>query len=152
MSEQLWRQPTPLQGGQAPAQFRARGEQSTRRLVDTPHRGSDTQNMSSELMDAKIGKAKAEIDTEFAKLRADLQGLPGKGTIWGAAASIILGILAILAFGGDQFGMGANLADQRLEQLKRDEAQSEAIAQLATTATENNKKLDTLIERLDEKK
>ena len=61
-----------------------------------------------------------------------------RSNIWGAVAALAALILGLAAFGGDRFDAGLGIADQRQEQLKRDEQQDRAVAQM-------NGKLDVLI-------
>ena len=92
--------------------------------------GAKFNGMDSELIDAKVAAAEARVDTEFAKLRGELQRLPGKGTVWAAAGSLFLGVLAILSFGGDRLALGLGQADARQAQLQRDAKQDAASAEL----------------------
>lgn len=93
---------------------------------------------SKDYIDRSMDAVRAQNDARFAEVLAQIGGI---GTrldaiersqfspwhVWGAALTGFLGVLAILAFGGDQFGLGSSLADQRLEQLERDKAQTEKI-------------------------
>jgi len=110
-----------------------------------PLRLSDTEgklgDMDQDLVDAKMAAAEARVDTEFAKLRGELQRLPGKATVWGAAGSLFLGVLAILSFGGDRLALGLGQADARQAQLQRDAAQD-------ATAKETSAKLDEILKRI----
>ena len=94
-----------------------------------------------ETVDAKIAAAEARTDTKFAMLtgdlaahfgdlKADLARKPGTGTLIGIAVAIVALILGALAYGGDRLAMGVGLADQRQEQLKRDDAQDERLAEI----------------------
>ena len=99
----------------------------------------------SPLMDAKLEAVEARTDAKFADLRTDLAAQfgdlkaelakkPATGTLIGTAVAIVALILSALAFGGDRLALGIGLADQRQEQLKRDQAQDE--------------KLDRILDRL----
>jgi hypothetical protein len=98
-----------------------------------------------DIIDAKIEAAEARTDTKFAMLtgdltahfgdlKADLARKPGTGTLIGIAVAIVALLLGALAYGGDRLALGVGLADQRQEQLKRDQAQ--------------DKKFDEILDRL----
>jgi len=115
--------------------------------------GGTSDGMSTDLMDAKIGQAKAEVDTEFANLRRELDKLPGTWTVVttviGSAVTLFLAIIAVLAFGGDRFDGGIGLASLQRDQLERDAKQDEAIAGLQQATAQTNDKLDILLARTE---
>lgn len=102
-----------------------------------------------EEIDAKIGTAKAEVDTEFAKLRADLRHLPTTGALIATVASGVVAVigvlLAVMAFGGDRFdgGLAASGIVTRVQEEQRIvDARQDAQLQ------EMNGKLDVILDRL----
>lgn len=117
--------------------------------------GSTSVDMSADLLDAKIGQAKAEVDTEFANLRRELDKLPGTWTlvttVIGSAVTLFLAIIAVLAFGGDRFDGGIALAGMQRDQIERDARQDEAIVGLQQAAAQTNEKLDVLLARTEAK-
>jgi len=86
----------------------------------------------------------ARDDAIESRLVQKLDTLPTKGTIWGAAGTIVALLLAVAAFAGDRFdgGMSASslLAEQAEQQAATDQAQD---AQLQVM----NQKLDILIKQ-----
>lgn len=82
------------------------------------------------------------------RINAKLEKLSTKGTVWGAVATGIGLLLAILAFGGDRFdaGVGASgmLRDQAEQQSKTDEAQDAKLELM-------DQKLDLLIKQTSAK-
>ncbi len=100
--------------------------------------------MDPAIVDAKIEAAEARVDTEFAKLRGELDKLPGTWTlvttVIGSAVTLFLAIIAVLAFGGDRFDGGLGLAAMQREQIERDARQDALIVEV-------NEKLDVLLER-----
>lgn len=70
----------------------------------------------SDLVDAKIAAAEARTDTKFAQLLARLDKLPTTATLLATAAttifSIIVGLIAVLAYGGDSFNTGRSIENQ----------------------------------------
>lgn len=87
------------------------------------HGGGDGTSSGMDSVDAKIAAAEARTDTKFTELRGDLKAFATKNTVWGAAGSLFLGVLAVLAFAGDRFDAGIGQADTRQAQLERDQRQ-----------------------------
>lgn len=94
---------------------------------------------SKEYVDLKLEAAMSRIEAKLESIREN-QISPWQ--VWGAALTGFGAVLAVLAFGGDQFGLGSSLADQRLEQLERDRSQTEAIKV-------QNEKIDATLSRID---
>lgn len=100
-----------------------------------PGRGGTYDGMepaSKEYVDLKLEAALAPI---LAKLDTIEKNQISPWQVWGAALTGFGAVLAVLAFGSDQFGLGSGLSDQRFEQLQLDQAQDE--------------KLDAVISRID---
>ncbi len=95
-------------------------------------------------IDARDAAVTSDMHAEFAKLRSDMARLPSTITLITTALVIVGIILAAMAFGGDRFSAGISLADQRQQQLKRDNAQDAASKQ-------NAAKLDEILKRLPAK-
>lgn len=78
------------------------------------------------------------------RLMAKLDQLSTKGTIWGAAGTVIAIILAVMAFGGDRFDSGMDASNvvetARKVQAETDAKQDERLRQI-------DSKLDLLIQR-----
>lgn len=72
------------------------------------------------------------------RLKAKLDTLATKGTIWGAVATAVAVAVTIISFAGDRFDSGIGMADQRQAQIQRDNAQDKAVADI-------NRKLDILV-------
>ena len=89
-------------------------------------------------VDSKIAAAEARTDTKFAELRGDLQRFATKGSVWGAAGSIVAILLAVLAFAGDRFDAGVS-ASSVVDGI--------TAAQRARDA-EQDKKFDEILRRL----
>lgn len=87
---------------------------------------------SKEYVDLKLDAALAPI---LAKLDSIEKNQISPWQVWGAALTGFGAVLAVLAFGSDQFGLGSGLSDQRFEQLQLDQAQDQ--------------KLDAVISRID---
>lgn len=117
----------------------------TRRDIAEPlkHGGGGGTSGGMDTVDSKIAAAEARTDTKFAELRGYLKDFATarelRGTVWGAAATIIAVILAAIAFGGDRFDAGIGMADIRQAQLARDADQDRAVKSIEG-------KLDKLIE------
>lgn len=89
-------------------------------------------------IDRSMDAVRAQNDARFGEVLSEIKGLGTrldhieKGQIspwqvWAAALTGFGAVLAVLAFAGDQFGLGSNLADQRFEQLQLDQSQNERI-------------------------
>lgn len=103
-----------------------------------------TDNISSQAyIDRSMDAVRAQNDARFAEVLTEIKGVGvrldhiEKGQIspwqvWGAALTSFLAVLAVLAFGGDQFGLGAGLAEQRQGQIVRDQAQDEKLTEIIT--------------------
>jgi hypothetical protein len=96
-------------------------------------------------VDARDAAVTSDMHAEFAKLRSDLARLPSTATLITTGLVIVGIILAAMAFGGDRFSAGISLADQRQQQLQRDQAQDAA-------AKRNDVKLDEILKRLPSKR
>lgn len=94
--------------------------------------GSTSGGMDS--VDAKISAAEARVDTKFAELRGDLQRFATKGTVWGAAGTIVALLLAVAAFAGDRFDAGMSsssaVASFSEAQRQRDAAQDQKLNEI----------------------
>ena len=93
-------------------------------------------------VDAKIAAAEARTDTKFAELRGDLKNFATKGTVWGAAGTVLAILLAVAAFGGDRFDSGMSVSGAVTTML---EAQK-------TRDTEQDRKFDEILSRLPAEK
>lgn len=81
-----------------------------------------------------VDKSDEVVET---RLNARIDKIATKGTVWGAAATVLGIVLAVLAFGGDRFDAGtslSSLSSVMSEQNKRDDAQ--------------DRKLDEILRRL----
>lgn len=98
-------------------------------------------------IDARTDAVRAQNDARFAEVLSEIRSVGTridhieKGQIspwqvWAAALTVFGAGLAVLAFGGDQFGLGAGLAEQQAAQIERDKSQ--------------DAKLDTVLDRLDD--
>lgn len=103
--------------------------------------GPDMTVSMKDYVDARDAAVRSDIHSEFANLRADIARLPSTWTLIGTALAIVSILIAVLAFGGTRFSAGLSLADQRQEQLARDQRQDEA-------AQRTNRKLDEILKRL----
>lgn len=78
------------------------------------------------------------------RLMAKLEQLSTKSTIWGAAATVVAIILAVLAFGGDRFDSGMNVSaivkQVQDSQHATDQRQDAKLQQI-------DEKLDKLLDR-----
>lgn len=103
--------------------------------------GGDGTSDGMDTVDAKIATAKAEVDTEFAKLRGDLAvqfgeiktelaRKPGTGTTIITAIAIFAAVMGAIAFGGDRFDAGLGMADVRQAQLARDAEQDASVQRI----------------------
>lgn len=101
---------------------------------------------TKDYIDSKVDAVRAQNDARFAEvigridgLSAKLDHLPSTGamivTAVTSALAVVGIVLAAMSYGGDRFDGGIGLADQRQEQLVRDQDQ--------------DAKLDTIITRLD---
>ena len=90
----------------------------------------------------------ARDDAMESRVNAKLGALPTKGTVWGAVATAVAIVLAVLAFGGDRFDSGMSAGTivqaQRAEQQKTDQSQDAKLELM-------NQKLDILIKQTSEK-
>lgn len=102
---------------------------------------------SQSYIDARTDAVRAQNDARFAEVLSEIRnvgtrldhiekGQISSWQVWAAALTVFGAGLAVLAFGGDQFGLGAGLADRQASQIERDQAQ--------------DAKLDGVISRLDE--
>lgn len=91
-------------------------------------------NASREYVDLKLEAALSRVEGKFDLLNQNLASLEARTpTWWAILGAVMIGvatILAALAFAGDRFDSGIGLADQRLEQLQRDQEQSERLEQI----------------------
>lgn len=92
-------------------------------------------------VDARDAALASDLKAEFASLRAEISKLPTTWTLIGTALAIISIIVAVLALGGARFSAGMATADERLEQLKKDQEQDQQAAR-------TDAKLDEIIRRL----
>lgn len=83
-------------------------------------------------------------DAVEARIAAKLDKLPTKATVWGAVASGVGTLLALLAFAGDRFDGGValspSISKMKDEQQERDRQQDAKLVGI-------DKKLDVLIEQ-----
>lgn len=106
-------------------------------------------NASRDYVDQKLETAMTRVEGKFDLLNQRLANIEARSpTWWSILGAVMIGvgsILAALAFAGDRFDGGVGLASQQLEQLQRDQAQSEQLQQLLT-------RFDQLTERLESSK
>lgn len=84
-------------------------------------RGVDSE--TQRYVDLKTEATRAQNDARFAEVRSDLAAIgakldsaPSRWTVVGAAVSLFLGLLAVLAFAGDRFDGGMSAADLVVQQ------------------------------------
>lgn len=84
-----------------------------------------------EYVDLKLEAALSRVDGKFDLLNQRMASLEARTPSWWATlGAVMIGVAAVLAtlsFAGDRFDGGIGMADQRLEQLQRDQEQSERI-------------------------
>lgn len=111
---------------------------------------------AKDYVDARIDQARANTDARFAEVLAKLESLGTKmvtkRSLWEAVAVIVGIILAVLAFGGDRFDGGVQVAQTSVEtafnakQLSEENARQ--IKALTEAITKRDAQIDTLIELL----
>lgn len=69
----------------------------------------------------------AGVRADIADIKASVSKLPGYGSLIATALAIVGILLAALSFGNDRFSAGISLADQRQQQIKRDDVQDSAL-------------------------
>jgi hypothetical protein len=122
---------------------------STSLTVQSQPNPDGTSFVTKELLDAKLGLMKAEMNSEFtaalAPLKTDLDRAPGWSGVFaviGAMVTLVGLVLGVLAFAGDRFdgGMSASgaLAADASNDAQRDKDQTKMIEDLS-------KKIDKLV-------
>lgn len=104
-----------------------------------------------------IGKVESRVDILTTHLDSQFNALSArittKWTTWGAALTVLGVILAALAFGGDRFDGGVQLATGSLEQLTTvktiAQENAEQIRVLSTSMSETNQQIESLITKIE---
>lgn len=89
--------------------------------------------ITKDYVDARDDALRSHVDAEFSKLRADLKSIPSKGTIWGAVATGVGLLLAVLAIAGDRFDGGFSAAGVFAEQTEQNK---QALEQVRTEVSQ----------------
>lgn len=101
----------------------------------------DREVTTKDYIDRSMDAVRAQNDARFAEVLSEIRDIRGliatKPSTWQlvatvfAGAATILGVaLAALSYGGDRFDGGVGMADQRFEQIQRDEDQDAIIRRL----------------------
>lgn len=118
-----------------------------------PFGGDDGMEITSkEYIDAKADAVRAQNDARFAEVMSEIRALPTlrdnqsmKWNIWGAAIAAAGLIVGILAFAGDRFNGGVQVASVSVQQAQ----EAKEISRKNAEAIEGvNNKLDELLKML----
>ncbi len=78
--------------------------------------GDDGMNTTQkDYVDAKLGEVRAQNDARFAEILSRLERMPSTWTVIAAGVSVFLGIVGVLAFGGDRFDGGVQVTTAAVE-------------------------------------
>lgn len=108
-----------------------------------------------EYVDARTDAVRAENNARFSQVISRLDNLPTKWTTIGVGASVLLGVIAVLAFAGDRFDGGiaaSSISVQQAVEAQRISVEAQELAkENAEQVRQLNGKIDTLIDVLQER-
>ena len=108
-------------------------------------------------IDSKIETVRAQNDTRFTEVLAELKAMPAKLT-WATVitgAAVVGSLVAIMSFAGDRFDGGVAVSsvsvEQAIEAREIASDNAERIEGLSEQAAETDRKLNVIIELLSER-
>ena len=117
----------------------------TEGVADSKVEADPMQSYAKDYVDQKLETERARTDTRFAELSGKidtmsamiegrLRGIPSRWEMWLGLLGVVVAVVGMvftgLSYSGGRFDAGIGLADQRQEQLQRDEAQDERLDQI----------------------
>ncbi|MEP0708648.1 MAG: hypothetical protein ABJL17_08970 [Parvibaculum sp.] len=129
----------------------------SRILADPPkprpaNQGGAMSDLSREELDAKLLATERRMEATEARIESTLKAIPNRYEFYALLLTVFLGVVAILAWGGDRFDGGVQVAtgfaESTIETQQLAKQNAEQIQALTERSQKNDAQLDAIFERL----